>query len=132
MVSPDLQNRRNVLDAHFLLPFISINPEEIHMSDPVVDKIQKNPKYLELRKKRSGFGWFLTLLMMVVYYGYIALIAFNKPFLAQPIGAGVTTLGIPIGMGVIIFTIVITGIYVRRANSEFDALTTEILKDASK
>ena len=102
------------------------------MSDPVVDKIQKNPKYLELRKKRSGFGWFLTLLMMVVYYGYIALIAFNKPFLAQPIGAGVTTLGIPIGMGGIIFTIVITGIYVRRANSEFDALTTEILKDASK
>ena len=102
------------------------------MSDPVVDKIQKNPKNLELRKKRSGFGWFLTLLMMVVYYGYIALIAFNKPFLAQPIGAGVTTLGIPIGMGVIIFTIVITGIYVRRANSEFDALTTEILKDASK
>jgi uncharacterized membrane protein (DUF485 family) len=70
--------------------------------------------------------------MMVVYYGYIALIAFNKPFLAQPIGAGVTTLGIPIGMGVIVFTVVITAIYVRRANSEFDALTTEILKDAAK
>jgi len=102
------------------------------MSDPVVDKIQKNPKYQELRRKRSGFGWTLTLLMMVVYYGYIALIAFNKPFLAQPIGAGVTTLGIPIGMGVIVFTVVITAIYVRRANSEFDALTAEILKDASK
>lgn len=102
------------------------------MSDPVVDKIQKNPKYQELRKKRSSFGWFLTLLMMVVYYGYIALIAFNKPFLAQPVGAGVTTLGIPIGMGVIVFTIVITGIYVRRANGEFDQLTKDILKDASK
>jgi uncharacterized membrane protein (DUF485 family) len=102
------------------------------MSDPVVDKIQKNPKYQELRSKRTGFGWTLTLLMMVVYYGYIALIAFNKPFLAQPIGAGVTTLGIPIGMGVIVFTVVITAIYVRRANSEFDALTAEILKDASK
>jgi uncharacterized membrane protein (DUF485 family) len=102
------------------------------MSDPVVDKIQKNPKYQELRSKRSSFGWTLTLLMMVVYYGYIALIAFNKPFLAQPVGAGVTTLGIPIGMGVIVFTVVITAIYVRRANSEFDALTAEILKDASK
>jgi uncharacterized membrane protein (DUF485 family) len=102
------------------------------MSDPVVDKIQKNPKYLELRKKRNSFGWLLTLLMMVVYYGYIALIAFNKPFLAQPIGAGVTSLGIPIGMGVIVFTVLITAIYVRRANSEFDDLTTEILKDASK
>ena len=102
------------------------------MIDPVVDKIQKHPKYLELRKKRNTFGWSLTLLMMIVYYGYIALIAFNKPFLAQPIGGGVTSLGVPIGMGVIIFTIVITGIYVRRANSEFDALTTDILKDASK
>jgi uncharacterized membrane protein (DUF485 family) len=102
------------------------------MSDPVVDKIQKNPKYLELRAKRSSFGWTLTLLMMVVYYGYIALIAFNKPFLAQPIGAGVTSLGIPIGMGVIVFTVLITAIYVRRANSEFDSLTAEILKDASK
>ena len=102
------------------------------MTDPVVAKIEANPKYHELRRKRNSFGWLLTAIMMVVYYGYIALIAFNKPFLAQPIGAGVTTLGIPIGMGVIIFTIVITGIYVRRANNEFDRLTAEILKDASK
>ena len=102
------------------------------MSDPVVDKIQKNPKYLELKTKRNTIGWALTLLMLVVYYGYIALIAFNKPFLAQPIGAGVTTLGIPIGMGVIVFTIVITGIYVRRANSTYDDLTRDILKDIAK
>ena len=102
------------------------------MSDPVVDKIQRHPKYLELRAKRNRLGVFLTIMMLIVYYGYIALIAFNKPFLAQPIGAGVTSVGIPIGMGVIIFTIVITGIYVRRANGEFDTLTKEILKDASK
>jgi uncharacterized membrane protein (DUF485 family) len=102
------------------------------MSDPVVDKILRNPKYQELQSKRNSFGWMLTIIMMVAYYGYIALIAFNKPFLAQPVGAGVTSLGIPIGMGVIVFTIVITGIYVRRANSEFDALTKDILKDAAK
>jgi len=102
------------------------------MRDPVVDKIQSHPKYRQLRAKRSGFGWLLTILMLVVYYGYIALIAFNKPFLATPIGAGVTTLGIPIGMGVIVFTIVITAIYVRRANSEYDDLTAEILKDVNK
>ena len=102
------------------------------MNDPVVHKIQSHPKYRELRTKRNRLGIFLTVLMLVVYYGYIALIAFDKSFLAQPIGQGVTSLGIPIGMGVIVFTIVITGIYVRRANSEFDALTTEILTDASK
>lgn len=102
------------------------------MSDPVVDKIRNHPKYLELRTKRSSFGWILTIMMMVVYYGYIALIAFNKPFLAQPLGSGVTTLGIPLGMGVIVFTIVITAIYVKRANSEYDDLTAQILKDVSK
>ncbi len=98
------------------------------MSDDIVARIKANPQYHALKRKRSSFGWTLTILMMVVYYGYIALIAFNKEFLSTRLGEGVTTLGIPIGMGVIIFTVVITGIYVRRANSEFDALTAEILK----
>ena len=102
------------------------------MTDPRVAKIEANPKYHEVRRKRNSFGWLLTIIMMVVYYGYIALIAFNKPFLAQPIGAGVTSVGVPIGMFVIVFTIVITGIYVRRANGEYDRLTAEILKEASK
>ncbi len=102
------------------------------MRDPIVEKIQSHPKYLELRKKRSSFGWMLTLLMMVVYYGYIALIAFNKPFLAQRMGDGVMSVGVPIGLGVIVFTVVITAIYVRRANSEYDDLTAAILKDVSK
>ena len=102
------------------------------MSDSIVAKIEANPKYHELRRKRNTFGWTLTILMLIVYFGYIALIAFNKPFLAQPIGNGVTTLGIPIGLGVIIFTILITGIYVRRANGEYDRLTSEILEEAGK
>jgi len=102
------------------------------MNDSIVAKIEANPKYHALRRERTAFGWTLAVLMLIVYFGYIALIAFNKPFLAQPIGGGVTTLGIPIGMGVIIFTIVITAIYVRRANDEYDRLTSEILEEAAK
>ena len=102
------------------------------MADPVVARIRANPKYAELKSKRSGFGWLLTLLMMVVYYGYLALLAFNNGLLGQRTGEGVMTLGVPIGMGVIIFTIIITGIYVRRANDEFDRLTKEILQEVSK
>lgn len=98
------------------------------MRDPVIETIQNNPAYLELRRKRNRLGFALTLLMLLVYYGYVALIAFDKEFLAKPIGAGVTTLGIPIGMGVIIFSVIITGLYVRRANNEFDQLTRDILK----
>ncbi len=102
------------------------------MSDPMVERIQRNPKYLELKSKRNRFGWTLAILMLIVYYGYIGLIAFDKAFLAQPMGSGVTTIGIPIGMAVIVFTVVITGIYVQRANSEYDRLTREILEEATK
>lgn len=102
------------------------------MSDNTVARIQANPKYQQLKSTRSSYGWILTILMLIVYYGFIALIAFNKSFLATPLGAGVTTIGIPIGFGVIVFTILITGLYVRRANSEFDALNEQILKEATK
>ena len=98
------------------------------MRDPVIETIQNNPAYKELRRKRNRLGFALTMLMLVVYYGYVALIAFDKELLATPIGAGVTTVGIPIGMGVIIFSVIITGLYVRRANNEFDQLTRDILK----
>ena len=101
------------------------------MQNDIYEKIRANPKYQQLKSTRNTYGWVMTILMLVVYYGYIALIAFNKAFLAQPLGAtGVTTIGIPIGVGVILFTIVITGIYVRRANTEFDALKEEIIREA--
>ena len=102
------------------------------MSDPMVERIQRDPKYQQLTRTRSRYGWTLAILMLVVYYGYIALIAFDKEFLARPMGAGVTTIGIPIGMAVIVFSIVITGLYVRRANAEFDALTRDIIEDATQ
>ena len=99
------------------------------IADPQVARIQANPLYAELRRKRNSLGIALTIAMLVVYYGYISLIAFNKAFLAQPIGGGVTTLGIPIAAAVIIFTVVITAVYVRKANGEFDDLNARLLKE---
>lgn len=100
------------------------------MAQDVYARIRANPKYEQLRTTRNIYGWVMTALMLIVYYGYIALIAFDKAFLAKPLGAtGVTTVGIPIGVGVILFTIIITGIYVRRANSEFDALKQQLIEE---
>jgi len=102
------------------------------MDDDLVQRIASNPKYQELKAKRTSYGWWLTLAMMVVYYGFILLVAFNKTFLSQRLGEGVMTVGIPIGFGVIVFTIVITAIYVKRANKEFDDLTAEVTKAVLK
>ena len=102
------------------------------MDDSMVARIASHPKYQELKSKRSSFGWWLTLAGMVAYYGFILLVAFNKPLLAQKLGAGVTTLGMPLGVAVIVFTIIITWVYIRRANSEFDSLTDQIVKGVVK
>jgi uncharacterized membrane protein (DUF485 family) len=102
------------------------------MDVDLATRISNDPNYKKLKAKRSSFGWWLTLAMMIVYYGFIMLVAFNKPFLSQRLGDGVMTIGIPIGFGVIVFTVVITAIYIRRANSEFDELTAAIAKGALK
>ena len=74
----------------------------------------------------------LTLAMMAVYFGFILLVAFNKPFLATRLGAGVMTYAMPIGFGLIIFTVLITVLYVRRASSEYDALAEQVSKAVLK
>lgn len=99
------------------------------MEDDLVQKLKSNPNYQKLVSARSSYGWTLTWIMMIVYYGFILLIAFDKELLSTRMGAGVMTWGMPIGLFVIVFTVVITGIYVRRANDEFDTLTAQIRKE---
>ncbi len=86
------------------------------------DEILDDPRYQRLLKRRGRFTWTLTIVMLVAYFGYVALIAFDKAVLARPIGGGVTSIGIPIGVGVILLAILLTGLYVRRANKEYDPL----------
>ena len=96
------------------------------MDTDLTTRIANHPSYKELKAKRTSFGLWLTLAMMVVYYGFILLVAFNKPFLATRLGDGVATYAMPIGFGVIIFTVLITAIYVRRANREYDDLAEQV------
>ena len=83
-------------------------------------------------KRRSSFAWTLAIIMLVVYYGFILLVAFGKGFLATHIGSGVTTIGIPIAFAVIVIAFVLTAIYVSRANSEFDRMSNELQREVSR
>ena len=97
------------------------------MNKELVDKIQANPDYQELISKRSGFAIKLSIAMLVVYFTFILTIAFNPSALGTPLSAdSVTTIGIPIGIAIIIFAFILTGIYTKRANGEFDDLSNKI------
>jgi len=97
------------------------------MKQDMVDRIKNDPDFIQLTRERSKFAWTLTIVMLVIYFGFVLVIAFNPSLLGTPLSEGsVTTVGIPVGVGVIISAFILTGIYVRRANSEFDELTARI------
>ena len=92
-------------------------------------RIRRNPKFQELVRQRNGLARNLTIAMLVIYFGFILLIAYAPKFLGTPLGSGVTTIGIPIGLSVIVLAFVLTGIYVRRANSSYDGLIRKIIEE---
>lgn len=107
-----------------------LKSEQTLMQQNIVDKVKSNPKYAELVRSRSTLGWILSILVMLVYYGFILVIAFDKALLAQPLHAGtVITVGIPVGVSVIVLSFLLTGVYVWRANSKFDELTKQIKQE---
>ena len=99
------------------------------MAQSDYERVLQNPRFQTLVHERSSFAWILTIAMLVIYFGFILLVAFAKPLLAAKVGGGVTSWGIIIGLGVIISAFVLTGIYVQRANSRFDELTRDLTKE---
>jgi uncharacterized membrane protein (DUF485 family) len=93
------------------------------------NRLLRSPQFQELVRQRSRFAWTLSIAMLVIYFGFILLVAFAKPLLATKIGDGVTSLGIILGLGVILSAFILTGIYVQRANSRFDELTRRLTRE---
>ncbi len=100
------------------------------MNDSTYKRIQENPRFQELVSKRERFAWILSAIMLGLYLAFILLIAFEPQVLGTRINPeSPITWGIPLGVGLILSAFVLTGIYVRRANGEFDRLNQEILKE---
>jgi len=100
------------------------------MQQDIVDKVKNNPKYQELVSKRTSFVWILSAIMLAIYYGFILTIAFAPQVLGTKLSEGsVITIGIPIGVIIIISAFILTGIYVYRANGYFDTLTKQIKEE---
>ena len=99
------------------------------MNKELVDRIKNNPKYKELIAKRGSFAAKLAIFMLVVYYGFVLVIAFNKEVFATKIGDGVMTVAWPIGVAIIVIAFITTLIYVVRANGEFADLELSIKND---
>ncbi len=100
------------------------------MNDHVYLQIENSPRFKELVHKRQVFATLLSLIMLILYVGFILLIAFAPDWLGTPLHPGTNvTRGIPIGVGLIVISFLLTAVYVWRANGEFDRLTKQIISE---
>ncbi len=96
-------------------------------------RIEANPIYRQLTHQRDSLAWILSACVLVLYFGFVLMVAFAPEVLTQPISAtSVIPVGMLVGVGVIVASIVLTGIYVRQANSKFDPMIEELMQDAAK
>ena len=93
-------------------------------------RIEADPNYQKLVSKRKSFGWTLAIVTLVIYYGFIAIVAFAPQVIATKVW-GNFTIGIILGLVLILGSILLTGIYVARANSRYDDLTRAVLNVAT-
>jgi uncharacterized membrane protein (DUF485 family) len=99
------------------------------MSSKMINSILEDPEFKELARQKNKVSLILTITELVLYFGFIGLIAYNKPFLGSKLAEGsATTIGIPIAVGVIILSWVLTGIYIFWANSVYDEKVKRIKK----
>jgi|SRR5450631_2569257 uncharacterized membrane protein (DUF485 family) len=103
------------------------------MSKLSASRILNNPKYRHLIKQRDSLAWILTACVLVIYFSFVLAVAFGAGFLIQPISdTSVIPYGMLVGVGVIVVSIILTGVYVYECNSKFDPIIDEIMQDAAK
>jgi uncharacterized membrane protein (DUF485 family) len=103
------------------------------MSSVMYERMRTNPKFQELVTRRGRFAWTLAVVVLTMFYGFVMLVAFSPASLGQPVAEGsMLTVGVAFELFMFIFFWLLTALYVRRANSEFDGLTQEIVKEAWK
>jgi uncharacterized membrane protein (DUF485 family) len=91
--------------------------------------LRAHPAFAPLVQGRNRLALTLTITMLLIYFGFIGVVAFAPGIMAIPISTTVT-LGFALGLAVILAAIALTGLYVLRANAEFDRLTRRIAEDA--
>ncbi len=98
------------------------------MNSTKTHEILQSPAFKKLVKNRWNISLTFTFIMLFVYIGFLLVVAYNKEALKMPMGESLN-LAIVVGLGVIIFSWLITGVYVYWANNYYDAAVKEIKKE---
>ena len=101
------------------------------MSRLTVSQIAQLPEFQELLRQRRRIVIPLALLILVTYFGFILLIAFDPSSLGGTIGDGIVSLGIYAGLGLLLLSFVIVGVYIKLAGGPIKTLLMQIQQKAN-
>jgi len=96
------------------------------MDEITMKKIRADVDFRTLTRSRSMLSWSLTAAMLILYFGFILMVAFAPGALTM-IGAPASILSFIIPIALILAPVILISIYVWRANARFDGLTAKIM-----
>jgi uncharacterized membrane protein (DUF485 family) len=102
------------------------------MSPQEVELIRQHPDFIQLVRRKQKLYWSLSLAMLVIYYGFVLLVAFSPSTLGQSLSGGVTTVGMLVGVVIVGLAFALTGFYVYRANNLIDPLNEKLKQECAR
>ncbi|WP_271407787.1 DUF485 domain-containing protein [Pseudomonas sp. Q1-7] len=102
------------------------------MTPQDLERIRENPDFIQLVQRKQRLTWSLTAAMLVIYYGFVLLVAFAPAVLGQSLNGGVTSVGMLVGVVIILLSFALTGIYVKRTNSVLDPLNDKLKQECGQ
>ena len=102
------------------------------MTPQDIQQISQHPDFVQLVRRKQNLYWSLTLAMLVIYYGFVLLVAFSPSTLGQSLSGGVTTVGMLVGVVIVGLAFALTGFYVYRANNVIDPLNEKLKQECAR
>jgi len=100
------------------------------MSKINTEEFLNHPKFKQLVSSRGRLSFIFSLMIFIGYGVFVLGMAYAPGWMATPMSAGSSiTLGLVIGVFMIVFGMISSGLYMRIANRKFDTLKQELLKE---
>jgi uncharacterized membrane protein (DUF485 family) len=92
-------------------------------------EILADPSFRELASARARLRWSLSIVTLVMFFGFIAVISTARDTLGASVAGSALPLGLVLALAMIAIVVTLTGIYVQRSNSRFDELTLALKRE---
>lgn len=102
------------------------------MTPDDIELVRRHPAFIQLVRRKQALYWSLSLIMLVIYFGFVLLVAFSPSTLGQSLSGGVTTVGMLVGVVIVLLAFALTGFYVYRANHVIDPLNDTLKQECAQ